>query len=190
MLSGLANKQRKKLSILKEEKETIEDAASGITATGDYPKEVTTEGMPGMLAEPSTSSFALPPSQCDNSLIQVLTSLIQQMAVQNLWQAKNAETLKMEADLRLQAEERAREEVREREKRKEAKSNHLRCLEMGEDFGFYLEHFESTLINAGIEQLKWAELLPAQLTGHAKDVLLLVYLVMLEKTIARLRKSC
>ncbi len=76
----MANKQRKKLSILKEEKETIEDAASGITATGDYPKEVTTEGMPGMLAEPRTSSFALR----DNSLIQVLTSLIQQMAVQNL----------------------------------------------------------------------------------------------------------
>ncbi len=97
----MANKQRKKLSILKEEKETIEDAASGITATGDYPKEVTTEGMPGMLAEPRTSSFALPPSQYDNFLIQVLTSLIQQMAVQNLGQAKNAETLKMEADLRL-----------------------------------------------------------------------------------------
>ncbi len=113
MLSGIANKQRKKLPIVKEEKDTIEDAASGITATGDYPKEATTEGMPGMLAEPRTNYFALSRSQSDNSLIQVLISLIQQMAVQNLGQAKNAETLKMEADLRLQAEER---EVRERDR--------------------------------------------------------------------------
>ncbi len=33
-----------------------------------------------------------------------------------------------------------------------------------------MEHFESTLINAGIDKLKWADFFPAQLTGHAKDV--------------------
>ena len=43
-------------------------------------------------------------------LLQVVTSLIQQMTAQNQGQAKNAETLKIEADLRLQAEEKAREE--------------------------------------------------------------------------------
>ncbi len=33
-----------------------------------------------------------------------------------------------------------------------------------------MEHFESTLTNAKTDKLKWVEFLPAQLTGHAKDV--------------------
>ena len=62
---------------------------------------------------------------CQTILLQVVTSLIQQMAAQNQGQAKNAETLKIEVDLRLQAEEKAREEVR-RERKQRITSEALR----------------------------------------------------------------
>ena len=59
----MLNRQNKKNTPLKEK----EHSRMHITESEDHPRE-TIHGMPGMITQPYTSSYALLPSQSDNSL--------------------------------------------------------------------------------------------------------------------------